>query len=441
MTPPRTLDEQTQSLASYLPTGRAWGAKNIQGTITRGLLAGLAGELIRNEQLLEDFKNEILPDETTEFLDEWESALGIPDDCFTGTGSVVERRNDVLAKLASLGIQTAEDFRLLALQIYGLVITITSPDPGETFPWTFPHTFGLSDREARFTIRVNYDEDTELKTFPYTFPIEFQERGNSILNCLFRKLKPANVDLFTTSSIVAPFDGGGVSLDFTDDVTNKIEQPVATLLNMANSWTWMVWVKHDGGSSLGPILKTDGASSDQQQIRLITTGTVCQMFAVDAAGNTKDYRWPAPAINTWIQIAAVHDVVGDTLRVYANGVEDTSPTKTTDDTLTMTDITRIVEIGDTVAINAFDGRIYAAAIWNAELTAAEVTAIYNSGDGRRFNLRTNSDAYQSASLLQHWWRPGREASPNFGRDSGVLPVDLTTITALTDADRVTDAPQ
>jgi len=203
----RTLEEQTNSLAAYLPLGKLWGAKNQEGTITRGLLEGLSGELIRNSALLAEYREEILPDRTVLFLSEWERALGIPDDCFTGIGTDDERRNDILAKLASLGVQSAEDMRILALQVYGVDITIRNPTRSEdyVFPYTFHPTgeadpgdggsfiFNLSDREARFQIIVEYHNLPTAVIFPYTFPLSFGSREANIIECLLTKLRPANV--------------------------------------------------------------------------------------------------------------------------------------------------------------------------------------------------------------------------------------------------------
>ncbi len=443
----KTLDEQTQSLASYLPTGRAFGAKNIQDTVTRGLLVGLSGELIRNEALIEEFKQEIIPDETVEFLSEWESALAIPDGCFTGNGTDDERRQDILAKLASLGVQTAEDFRLLALQIYDLNITITTPEETGVFPWTFPHTFGIDARTARFTIQINLEDVGALARFPYTFPIQFGGREIAILDCLFQQLKPANVDLFITSEIPPSFDGGANSLDFSGDVTNELRfgGGVATGFGGGNSaYTFMAWVKHDGGPN-SVIIHADGTTgSDNHILAHITSGTVFDMQTTDFSGNLKHYQWPSGAINAWHQAVAVYDPIVDELKVYVDGVEDTSPTVVSNVAQTMTDgPLRSLHLGNEngVANDAYDGLIYAAGIWNVGLTALEVAASFNSGDGRHFDLTTNQGDYQSASLLPHWWRPGNEPSPNFGRDSGTLPVDLTSIVALTDSDRTADAPQ
>lgn len=190
---PEDLRRQTEVLAGYLPQGRAFGAKMIPGTVTRDLLEGLAQELIRSTDLVRTFRDEILSDDTVLLLPDWERALGIPDDCFTGTGTTEERRRDVLAKLASLGVQTAADFVKLAA-LFGVTAVIVAGSVHGVFPYTFPMVFFPDDRAARHTILVDLSAPT-FEAFTYTFPLTLGSPVQGIVECLFRKVKPANVDL------------------------------------------------------------------------------------------------------------------------------------------------------------------------------------------------------------------------------------------------------
>jgi uncharacterized protein YmfQ (DUF2313 family) len=189
----RTVAEQTQTLADYLPNGKLFAPKNLSNSNFRALLTGLAGEIFRAEQNLATYKEEINPAETTLFLDEWEAALGIPDSCFLGTGTVSERRRDVLIKLASLGVQTLDDFEVLATT-FGLTATLQPLSPYATFPMTFPLYFVSTEREARFTLLVRFSATT-VSVFPLTFPFTFGAAEYAIIQCLFNKLKPSNVNI------------------------------------------------------------------------------------------------------------------------------------------------------------------------------------------------------------------------------------------------------
>lgn len=109
--------ETVRSLAAYLPGGELFESAFIPGSNFNALLAGLSGELLRAENFLFLYNSEFIPDETTVFIEEWEAAVGIPDDCFIiteGQTNEVRRRN-ILVKLASLGVQTVDDFENLAV--------------------------------------------------------------------------------------------------------------------------------------------------------------------------------------------------------------------------------------------------------------------------------------------------------------------------------------
>lgn len=184
----KSLEQQTDSLANYLPPGRAFSAKNVLGSVARLLLEGLAGELVRAAGLVDEFRRETIPDETTLFLSEWESAVGIPDDCFTGQGTVDERRRDVLVKLASVGVQTARDFVALAA-LFGISAKVRGGS-------LMPGLFG-SLEEARHSILVDLAGNTEVFTF--TFPITFGSDSIVFIKCLFDVLKPAHTQIVYTT--------------------------------------------------------------------------------------------------------------------------------------------------------------------------------------------------------------------------------------------------
>jgi uncharacterized protein YmfQ (DUF2313 family) len=189
----RDVEEYTNSLADYLPGGCLFASAHVTNSNFRKLLRGMAGELFRANGLLKEYSEQVIPDLTTKFINEWESALGIPDECFTGAGSLTDRRRDILTKLAALGVQTRQDFIDLAA-IFGVTITINAGIDEITFPLTFPVVMFTTVKESRFTIVVRFAVQ-EANRFPLVFPITFGSGEIAILECLFTKLKPANCDI------------------------------------------------------------------------------------------------------------------------------------------------------------------------------------------------------------------------------------------------------
>ncbi len=179
-----TTNEHAASIAAYLPGGIMFEAARIDGTNTNDLLVGFAGELKRVETELINYVEQYGIEETTLLINEWEKALGIPDDCFGGTGTIAIRRRDILTKLASLGVQTSDDFVALAA-IFGIQVQVFAGRD----PLVVPVIADI--REARFTIVVTFTV-TEANQFPFDYPIVFGDDSIAILECLFVKLKPEN---------------------------------------------------------------------------------------------------------------------------------------------------------------------------------------------------------------------------------------------------------
>jgi uncharacterized protein YmfQ (DUF2313 family) len=212
---PHTLEQHAQALANFLPSGRLFTAKNVRDSVYRMLLRGLAHTEQDAESLLVTFSKELDISTTTAFLEPWERTVGIPDECFDTNTTLEIRRQQVLIKLAALGVQTEQDFIDLAA-MYGVEITIASGIEHNAFTLTFPIVFFDTAKQARFTMLVFYEID-QAYTFPYTFPIIFSGREIPVIECLFRKLVPANVDLkFIQVDSVDPIDDSAFNNGFSD---------------------------------------------------------------------------------------------------------------------------------------------------------------------------------------------------------------------------------
>lgn len=192
-----TLEEHAQSLADYLPNGCMFEAKNIYNSNFRQLIRGLAGELFTAQGYLITLDEEYFPDATNLFLSEWEQALGIPDDCLTGTGTNNERRIAILIKLVGMAVQTAEDFEALAA-LFGLTVIVRPGTEVFPFPIEFPIVFFNSPGDIRYVIVVDFT-DPPNAFFPYAFPIVFGDPAQQVLKCLFDKVRPANTQIIYRS--------------------------------------------------------------------------------------------------------------------------------------------------------------------------------------------------------------------------------------------------
>lgn len=110
-----------------LPPGRAW-----QGATIRKILRALADEWERIDGRGADALLEFDPRTTTEMIDEWEAAVGLPDPCVSDWGalSLAQRRAAVVARLTANDSASRSFFINLAATL-GYTVTITEYQPFE----------------------------------------------------------------------------------------------------------------------------------------------------------------------------------------------------------------------------------------------------------------------------------------------------------------------
>lgn len=192
----RTLDDQADSLAKYLPPGELYEAKFVDNTNLRKMLRALASELMRYQTILEDTATEYDITTTQLLLNEWENALGIPKTCFNSyTYTTEQRRQHLLMMLNDLHDNSMSGLINLANKL-GYNIDVEPCSIHGLFPATFPiYLFG-SGRDAKFSLIIHMPAEDANVGFQYAFPIKFIRADNRLLRCLFNRMKPANVEIF-----------------------------------------------------------------------------------------------------------------------------------------------------------------------------------------------------------------------------------------------------
>jgi len=220
----RGQEEYAFGLAALLPQGIAWPRWS-ESTFMK-VVYGLAGIMGwadgRAADLLE---RESDPRQTTEMLDSWETAWGLPEPCLFGKQfSVAERRNMLVMKMTLLGAQSREFFTGVAAWL-GYPITITEYRPfmvgvdrcGDSRSLKSDGTFGdwpcqIGDPLMRFAWTIHIAQ-TKLVWFragsgqagidPHLRIARAED-----LECIIRRWSPAHSQiLFDYSGISDPFAG------------------------------------------------------------------------------------------------------------------------------------------------------------------------------------------------------------------------------------------
>lgn len=189
----RTQQEQARILANYLRNDKLHDAKNNKDSVLFKILMGLAIGWIDfrdNSQLIVDNYNIY---NSLQLLEDWEQAVGIPDDVFNIANDVETRRRNILLKISGSKAETSLQFENIG-KILGFDIKCETGYQYCRFPLRFPIIFTKKEN-LPFLIVITIDKKYQPKTFPFTFPIEFKSDIAVILKLFFDKIKPANTKL------------------------------------------------------------------------------------------------------------------------------------------------------------------------------------------------------------------------------------------------------
>ena len=230
-----------------------------------------------------------------------------------------------------------------------------------------------------------------------------------------------------------------MSLDFSTSATSSLKTSSDAVLGFSSNFTMMAWTKRSTATGDGVIMSVTQPASTVS-LELINFGSTFRSTFIDSLARAKQRTWTSGGLNAWTQLVVVNDASANIVYPYTDGAAGTGVVVGADDFLSLPNTSRDIFVGLNATSSAFNGLIYQTAIWFARLSAAEVAAIYNGGDGS-FDLSVDSGDYVSSSLLRHWYRTGHEATPNLGADygNGTL-VNLDTVTDLTNANRSSDIP-
>jgi uncharacterized protein YmfQ (DUF2313 family) len=123
----RTAEDYQEGFAALLPTGPAW-PRDPESVLMQVLLGQAAIWERVDGRAADMIEIESDPRFTTEMLDSWEAAYGLPDPCTPEPGTVAARRRALLDRMTTMGGQSRAFFIALAA-LLGFTITITERAP------------------------------------------------------------------------------------------------------------------------------------------------------------------------------------------------------------------------------------------------------------------------------------------------------------------------
>lgn len=191
-----TLEQSTSQLASNLPDGRVWQAKNLPGTKVYALISSCGAEFREIQKQIETLAREFDVRLTDQLLPDWEKSTGLPEECIGALASLEDRRNAVILRLRKIPFVTKAEFEQLAFDLTGLSVTLVPGSEIEIFPLSFPIPFAVGN--SYFKLHVIFNDT--IGGFPYSFALPFLSGPSQIVECVFRQIISATVLLIFESA-------------------------------------------------------------------------------------------------------------------------------------------------------------------------------------------------------------------------------------------------
>lgn len=208
------LEMYKQLLINLLPRGRLWRPR--EQPVFDKVLESSAQELCRVDERVKQMLLEIDPRTADEALDQWESTLGLPDECTPEDQSIFERRFQATQKLTNVGGLSKAFYEFNASQL-GFDITVhnwlnfvagraRAGDPLTNFfnrHFVAGSTAGTMLEEIGWRYYFNVDMPASA-TVHFTAGSEAGDPlvlfSNPLIECTMRKLKPAHAGVTFTFS-------------------------------------------------------------------------------------------------------------------------------------------------------------------------------------------------------------------------------------------------
>lgn len=198
------LNKSYEVILKHFPQGKAWIAIRDTTKVFGKLIKSFSDLYEEAWSFLKNVANEIDYRTGNQLLEEWETALSLPDPCLPPASTLTDRRIWIAFRLNKKRWNTLKDWHELA-ELFGVKVRIT---PGylvqepSLFKQVVPVPVRKLPKLGRFRIYIDV-EDVVFGGFPYDgrrvpnhkIPIPFGEAPGEFqaFRCFIERIKPANV--------------------------------------------------------------------------------------------------------------------------------------------------------------------------------------------------------------------------------------------------------
>lgn len=204
-----------------------------------------------------------------------------------------------------------------------------------------------------------------------------------------------------------------------DGSTEYMENWANNTIWIANAWTIWIWAKSNRSTANEYIYMMKNTSSNNDRIDILNrwNDDMIRVFLFDSAWTQfKLYNFNNRISSTNEYIVLSWD--GTNLKMYRDWVEDTTPTKVTDLSWTMSTTWRQVTVWSFVNWwgNAFQWLASKVDVWDTNLASNEIVSLTDSWNWFKHDSRNSLWNYTSTSNLKHQWALWKDTWSNIWAD-------------------------
>lgn len=187
--PAYSVSDVQQALLALLPRGRVWPKE--PDSMQAQVCGALAPTFQRNLQDAVNLIADAFPATAVDLIPEWQLSLGLPDPCAGPAPTIVQQRQQIVARLTDSGGQSSPYFVNLAEQL-GYNITIINDAPFRCGQSTCGQHVGNVDWFFNWTVQTpNYIAQPFLSG-QSTAGDPLGTSGTTVLVCEFQERQPAH---------------------------------------------------------------------------------------------------------------------------------------------------------------------------------------------------------------------------------------------------------
>lgn len=156
------------------------------------------------------------------------------------------------------------------------------------------------------------------------------------------------------------------------------------------------WIKPTSHAAFKAVIDNNQLSSANNGTCIFYTsggGATLQFFSGNGSGSTNRFSLTTPTVSdgVWSHVALTWDgtTSANTVKAYVNGGTPTTATASSTET-TQAPVNLAIASLSGGGANFFNGALDEIGIWSRELSAAEITQLYNGGVGLSYPFGTNN---------------------------------------------------